>query len=240
VVLLTPNLGWVDMPLRSRVGGPLGHDAALDNDANCAILGEWWRGAARGTRNAIGFTLGTGVGGGIIVDGRLYHGASDVAGEVGHITIDANGRRCACGNDGCLEAYASGPAIARRAVEAVESGAESSLARHAGGSLERVTAQTVYEAANAGDEVALEVVRDTAKLLGAGIANLLNMLNPEVVVICGGVTQAGDRLFEPLQREVARRAFRPATQACRIVPGMLPGSAGVVGAARMFLDRQVR
>jgi glucokinase len=235
VVRLTPNLGWVDMPVRDRIADGLGLPATLDNDANCALVGEAWVGAARGARHAVAFTLGTGIGGGVIVDGRLVHGASDVAGEIGHMTIDTNGRRCGCGNDGCLEAYASGPAIARRAVEAVEAGAESSLG--AGGDLRAVTAQTVFEAAAAGDSLALEVVNDTARYLGVGVANLINILNPEVVVICGGVTRAGDRLFTPLRREVARRAFRPAVQACRIVPGELPGTAGVVGAARVFLDR---
>ena len=237
VVILPPTLGWVNMPLRDRLGDRLGLPASLDNDANCALLGEWWQGAARGARHAVAFTLGTGIGGGIIVDGRLYHGASDVAGEIGHITIETNGRRCGCGNDGCLEAYASGPAIARRAVEAIEAGADSALRLIAQGDLTRVTAQTVYEAAAAGDPLALEVVHDTARYLGTGVANLINILNPEVVVICGGVTRAGERLFTPLRREVARRAFRPAVQACRIVPGELPGTAGVVGAARAFLDR---
>lgn len=235
IVLLTPNLGWVDMPLRARVGGPLGLDAALDNDANCAVLGEWWRGAAQGTRHALGFTLGTGVGGGIIVDGRLYHGASDVAGEFGHITIDANGRRCACGNDGCLEAYASGPAIARRATEALHAGAESSLATLDPAT---ITAQRVYQAATEGDALARDVVRDTARYLGAGVANLVNIFNPEVVVVCGGVTLAGDGLFGPLRHEVARRAFKPAVSACRIVPGELVHTAGVYGAARAFMEQR--
>ena len=115
IVLLTPNLGWVNFPLRQIIHDRLGLPATLDNDANCAVLGEWWVGAARGARNAIGITIGTGIGGGLILDGRLYHGASDVAGEIGHTTIDTEGRRCKCGNYGCLEAYASGPAIALRA-----------------------------------------------------------------------------------------------------------------------------
>jgi glucokinase len=236
IIFLTPNLGWVNLPLRQRMADLLGLPATLDNDANCAILGEWWRGAARGSRHAIGFTIGTGIGGGIIVDGRLYHGASDCAGEFGHMTIDTAGRRCNCGNYGCLEAYASGPAIALRTVEAIQSGAESSITRYVGGDLARVTAQTVYEAAQDGDELGLEVVRDTARYLGAGIANLINVFNPEVVVICGGVTLAGDRLFVPLRQEVTRRAFKPAVQACRIVPGELVGSAGVYGAAASFLQ----
>lgn len=236
IVLLTPNLGWVDLPLRQIIHDRLGLTAALDNDANCAVLGEWWVGAARGARNAIGITIGTGIGGGLILNGALYHGASDVAGEIGHTTIDTEGRRCKCGNYGCLEAYASGPNIAMRAREALEAGAESKIPSLAGGDLERITAQTVYDAAYDGDELALEVVNDTAKFLAVGVANLLNIFNPEVVVVCGGVTLAGDHLFVPLRREVSRRAFKPAVTACRIVPGELVGTAGVYGAAKVFID----
>jgi glucokinase len=234
VVLLAPNLGWRNMPLRRRIAEATGLDATLDNDANCATLGEWWRGAARDGRIVTGITIGTGIGGGIVLDGRIYHGASDVAGEFGHTTIDATGRRCACGNYGCLEAYASGPAIAKRAVEELESGRRSAIPGLAGHDLRHVTAQTVYAAASDGDELALEIVRDTAKFLGVGIANLVNILNPDVVVITGGVTQAGERLFTPLRGEVARRAFKPAVDACRIVPGELPGTAGVFGAVAAF------
>jgi glucokinase len=237
VVIFTPNLRWTDMPVRDRIGRALDLPASLDNDANCAMLGEWWVGAARGARNAVCFTLGTGVGGGLIVNGALVHGVADVAGEIGHITIDVNGRRCGCGNDGCLEAYVSGPNIARRAVEAIEAGGGSIMPALAGGDLGRITAQTVYEAAERGDTLADEVIRDTARYLGVGVANLLNILNPEVVVICGGVTRAGDHLFAPLRREVARRAFKTAVESCRIVPGALDGTAGVVGAARAFLDQ---
>jgi glucokinase len=200
------------------------------------VLGEWWRGAARGTRNAIGITIGTGIGGGIIVEGKLFHGASDCAGEIGHTTIDTEGRRCKCGNYGCLEAYASGPNIALRAVEEIRAGAVSRLASYVGSDLNQITAQTVYQAAHDGDDLALEVVNDTAKFLGTGIANLLNIFNPEVVVVCGGVTLAGDHLFVPLRREVARRAFKPAVDVCRIVPCELTGTAGVYGAAKVFLE----
>ena len=238
MVLLAPNLGWTDMPLRDRIAKGLQRPAALDNDANCAALGEWWQGAAQGTSHALAVTIGTGIGGGVILNGKIYHGASDCAGELGHTTIDMDGRRCACGNYGCLEAYASGPAIALRAAEALSSGYESSLRARVGGDLMQITAQTVYDAAAEGDELALEVVRDTASYLGAGIANFLNIFNPEVVVVCGGVTAAGERLFGPMQREVARRAFKPAVAACRIVPGALPGSAGVIGAAKAYLDQR--
>ncbi len=238
IVLLTPNLGWVDLHLRQIIHERLGLPAALDNDANCAVLGEWWMGAARGTRTAIGITIGTGIGGGIIIDGKLFHGASDCAGEIGHTTIDTEGRRCKCGNYGCLEAYASGPNIALRAIEEIQAGAVSRLAEYVGGDLMEITAQTVYQAAHDGDDLALEVVNDTAKFLGTGIANLLNIFNPEVVVVCGGVTLAGDHLFVPLRREVARRAFKPAVDVCRIVPCELTGTAGVYGAAKVFMDRR--
>lgn len=237
VVLLTPNLGWVNMPLRQRLRDGLELRTALDNDANCAILGEWWQGAARGTRVTVGLTIGTGIGGGIIIDGRLFHGASDIAGEIGHMTIDAHGRRCKCGNYGCIEAYASGPNIALRAVEAIQSGAQSTLPSYVAGEFSRITAQTVYEAAHAGDELALEVVQDTARYLGAAVASLINIFNPEAIVIVGGVTRAGDSLFVPLRREVARRAFKPAVEVCRIVPGELTGVAGVYGAARAFIEQ---
>ncbi len=234
VVLTTPNLGWRDFPLRDRVSEALGVTATLDNDANCAIFGEWWQGAARGAQHVIGLTIGTGIGGGIVIDGHIYHGTSDIAGEFGHMTIDPSGRRCGCGNYGCLEAYASGPAIAKRAVEGIEAGETSQLPTYVDGNLQAITAQVVYEAAHAGDEYALEVVTETARVLGAGIASLINIFNPEVVVICGGVTLAGERLFTPLEKEVKRRAFRHAVDVCRIVPGALPGTAGVYGAIASF------
>lgn len=235
IVVVAPNLGWRDFPLRDRITARLGLTATLDNDANCATVGEWWQGAARGAQNVVGVTIGTGIGGGLVLDGRLYHGVSDVAGEIGHTTIDLNGRYCKCGNYGCLEAYASGPAIATRAREVLQREETASLMPSmVDGQLERITAQTVYAAAKQGDAVANEIVRDTARYLGAGIANLLNVLNVDVVVIAGGVTQAGDALFVPLQAEVKRRAFKPAVEAARIVPGSLPGTAGVVGAVATF------
>ena len=234
VVLLTPNLGWRDMPLRDLVGRGLELPATLDNDANCATFGEWWRGAGRGGRIVVGVTIGTGIGGGVVIDGQVFHGASDVAGEIGHMTIDSTGRRCKCGNYGCLEAYASGPAIAARAMEGIESGAPSRLPGYVDGNLPALTAQLVYEAARDGDAFALEVVKDTAHFLGIGVANIVNILNPDIVVVCGGVTLAGDHLFLPLRAEVKRRAFKPAVDACRIVPGTLPGTAGVFGAVAAF------
>ena len=239
IVRISPNLGWRDMPLLELVSEQVGLPATLDNDASCAILGEWWRGAARGTRVLVGLTVGTGIGGGIVLDGKIFHGASDVAGEFGHTTIDSTGRRCKCGNYGCIEAYASGPAIAARAIEGIMAGVETSLPRYVEGRLSEINAQIVYQAANDGDDLALEVVRDTARFLGAGIANLVNIFNPEMVVLGGGVTAAGERLYRPLRQEVVRRAFKPAADACRIVPGTLQGTAGVYGAVAVFKSKHV-
>jgi glucokinase len=235
VVVVAPNLGWHDYPLRDRLAAHLGLPTTLDNDANCATLGETWIGAARGAKNVVGLTIGTGIGGGLVFDGRLHHGSSDVAGEIGHTTIETEGRRCKCGNYGCLEAYASGPAIAERVREALERGAESILPGLAGSSA-AITAAHVYNAAREGDALAREVVRDTARYLGAGIANLLNLFNPDVVVLAGGVTAAGDELLTPLRMEARRRAFKPAMDAVRIVPGELGSRAGVVGAVAVAVQ----
>lgn len=233
-VINTPNLGWRNFPLRDLISNGAGLPATLDNDANCATYGEWWLGAGRNVDTLVGLTLGTGIGGGIVLNGEIFHGISDAAGEIGHMTIDSTGRRCKCGNYGCLEAYASGPAIALRAMEGIEAGAESLLPALVNGRLEDITAATVYEAVVLGDPYANEVMRETAKFLGAGVGNLLNILNPEMVVITGGVTRAGDHLFVPLRAEVRRRAFKSAEEACQIVSARLPGTAGVIGAAAVF------
>ena len=197
--------------------------------------GESIRGAqGRAVDTLVGLTLGTGIGGGIVLNGEIFHGVSDAAGEIGHMTIEANGRKCKCGNYGCLEAYASGPAIALRAVEGIEAGAESLLPALVNGKLDEITAATVYEGVVLGDPYANEVMRETAKFLGAGVANIINVLNPEMVVIAGGVTRAGEHLFSPLRAEVRRRSFKSAQEACQIVSAQLPGTAGLIGAIAVF------
>ena len=234
MVLNTPNLGWANLPLRDLISEAVDLPATLDNDANCATYGEWWQGAGRGVNNLVGVTLGTGIGGGIVLNGEIVHGVSDAAGEIGHMTIEFTGRKCTCGNYGCLEAYCSGPNIAARAREGLEAGYESVLTQLVDGQLERITAATVYEAAVLDDPYANEVMAETAKILGAGVANMINVLNPEAVVIAGGVTRAGEHLFTPLRSEVRRRAFRSAYDACRILPAALPETAGMIGAAAVF------
>jgi glucokinase len=239
VVISSPNLGWNGYPIRDRIIEAVGFPVSLDNDANCATYGEWWQGAGKGAKSLFGVTVGTGIGGGYILDGRLLRGASGSAGEIGHTTINFAGRRCGCGNYGCLEAYTSGPSIAARAREGLEAGYESSLRQWVDGDLDAITALTVYDALMDGDEYAQEVMTETAKILGSGVANVVNTFNPEMVVIVGGVTRAGDHLFGPLRSEVRRRAFPSAVKACTIVPGALPATAGVIGAAGIFVAQQV-
>ena len=234
VVLESHNLEWFGFPLRDRVQAATGLPAVVENDANCAAYGEWWQGAGRGFRSMLGITVGTGIGGGIVIDGRPFPGATGAAGEIGHMTVEYGGRRCTCGGRGCLEAYASGPGIARAAVEGLGGGARSSLPALVEGDLNRITAATVHEAAVGGDAYAAGVLARAAQMLAAGITGAVNLIGPEAVVVMGGVTAAGDLFFGPLAAELGRPRFRSALDACRVVRGALPGTAGVVGAAGVF------
>ena len=240
VVLESHNLGWFGLPLRDRIEVGTGLPTVVENDANCAAYGEWWQGAGRGFRSMVGITVGTGIGGGIVMDGRPFLGATGTAGEIGHMTVEFGGRRCTCGNKGCLEAYASGPAIAGSAVEGLAGGARSSLCELMDGDLERITAATVHEAAVAGDAFATGVLARAARMLAVGITGAVNLLSPDAVVVMGGVTAAGDLFFGPLAAELGGPRFRSAVDACTVVPGALPGTAGVVGAAGVFRLRARR
>lgn len=235
-IVRTPNLPWDGYPIRSRVSEALGLPAVLDNDANCAAYGEWWQGAGQGSAVLVGVTMGTGIGGGIVIDGKLLRGVSGGAGEIGHMTVQMDGRLCGCGNRGCLEAYASGPGIAARAREGVAEGRDSILLELVEGDAAMITAETVSRAVLRDDPWALEVVSDTARILGAGLAGLVNVLNPDVIVIVGGVTRAGESLLGPLREEIRRRAFPTLAEACVVVPGALADTAGVIGAAGLFLE----
>ncbi len=229
-IIHTHNLGWRDVPLRDMVSDATGVPAALDNDANAAAIGEWWKGAGVGMDSLVCFTLGTGVGGGIVIHGEIWRGATDVAGEIGHMTIEVDGRRCSCGNLGCLESYASATAIAARAREGIEDGRETVLKRAVEGDLSRITSATVYQQAIAGDSFCKEIMVETATYLSVGVANILNIINPELVVISGGVIKAGEMLFAPLVDEVRGRAFPAAVQGVRVVPAELGDDAGIIGA----------
>ena len=235
------NPGWVDVPLVERVQRALGRPAYLDNDANAATLAEHRFGAGRGIRNMVYLTISTGVGGGVILDGRLRHGENGNAGELGHISVCYQGRRCHCGGIGCLEAYVSGTSIAARAREALRAGAHSpELAHLAAAGEERVTGEAVVEAVRHGDPLARALWDETMEMLGTGVASMINAFNPRRIVLGGGVTRAGDLLFEPVRRIALQRAIPALAEVVEITPAALGDRAGILGAVAVALERLER
>ena len=236
VVVDPPNLpGWNRVPLKQLIETELAITTFLDNDANAAALGEHRFGAGRGTEHMIYVTASTGIGGGLILDGKLYHGVGGFAGEVGHITILPNGPLCNCGNRGCLESLASGTAIAREARERVAHGTPTLMADLSEGDPKRITAKLVAEAANRGDAEAQHILSVAMNHLGIGIASLVNLFNPQLVVIGGGLTNVGDPLFGPVRRAIDRHAFATTAQGVRVARAELGANAGVMGAVAVAL-----
>jgi glucokinase len=232
VVTSSPNLpGWRDVPLRDMVKERYKVNTVIINDANAEALGEHQLGAGRGVDNLILVTVGTGIGGGIIVNGRLYTGSSGSAGEVGHITVDVNGPRCSCGNIGCWEMLASGRAMAREAKARLRGGEKSILTEMVKGEIEEITTEKIDAAARQGDSLALEVISRGATYLGIGMVSLVNAFNPEMIIVGGGVAKMGELLLEPARQVVRERAFKLASGAVRIVPTQLGDDGGVLGGA---------
>jgi glucokinase len=236
VVTAPPNLpGWKNVPLKRLIEEALSITAFLENDANAAALGEHRFGAGRGVQNMIYVTASTGIGGGLILNGQLYSGATGAAGEIGHMTVLPWGPYCGCGNRGCLEALASGTAIARDGRELVRRGVPTLIAELAAGNPERVTAKLVAEAADRGDIEAQEILTEAMTYLGMGMANLVNLFNPELIVIGGGLTNMGEGLFGPVRRAIERRAFPAAARAAQVVPAELGDDVGVLGAVAVAM-----
>ena len=206
----------------------------LENDANAAAYGEYKVGAGRGSRDMFYVTIGEGIGGAIILDGKLWTGASGFAGEFGHITIDTEGIECECGNTGCLETIASGPSIVRRANERLYRDGTSSLSKLAIN--KNFTAVDVAHEANNGDDFSLMMIERTGKFIGTGVASVLNLLNIERVVLGGGVMDAGDLILKPIIQEAKRRAFQPCFEATTIVAASLGVDAVLIGAAMLARD----
>ena len=232
VITLSPNLpGWRDIPLGSIIEERLGIRTWLLNDANAAALGEHHLGVGRGVGSLIYLAIGTGIGGAIIIDGKLYTGACGGAGEIGHMTIEVNGPRCECGNIGCLEQLAAGKAIAREAKERLSSGERSSLTEAVAGKIENITAKEVAVAARKGDSLAGDVINSAAIYLGVGVVSLVNIFNPEMIVVGGGIASMGDLLLAPVRQMVKERAFPESSAAVRIVTTELGKDAGLLGAA---------
>ena len=241
LVTSSPHLpGWHDVPLRDIVGGKYKVKTFLINDANAAALGEHKFGAGQGVDNLIVLTVGTGIGGGIIVGGKLYSGASGSAGEIGHMTIDVNGPGCDCGNAGCWEALVSGGAVAKEAIRRIRQGENSSLTGVVGGKIENITAEEVSIEAQDGDSLASEVILQAATYLGIGLASIVNIFNPEMIIIGGGMAKIGDLLLNPAKQVVRERAFQLPAQAVRIVTAQLGDDAGMLGAAAFAFQQKTK
>jgi glucokinase len=237
VLRYAPNLAWRELPVARLVREALSLPCQVDNDANVAAWGEYRFGAGRGYRHMLLVAVGTGIGGGIVAGGRLFRGAHGFAAEIGHVVVEPGGPQCGCGNRGCWEQVASGHAVARLGRTAAAEHPGSALARLAGGAGGKVTGEMVTEAAMGGDQTAVDILGEVGRRLGQGIAGLVNVLDPQVVVVGGGVVAARELLLEPARKAYADavegRDHRPVVP---IVAAELGNDAGAVGAAALALE----
>jgi len=232
IIFTSPHLPeWKDVPLRDIIERKMGVKTLLLNDANAAALGEMYFGAAKGARNFICITFGTGIGGGIVIDGEVYAGSLGTAGEIGHMTIDTNGPKCSCGNTGCWETLASGKALAREAKRRIKDGTKTAILEYADGDINKVNAEVVHKAARQGDTLAKEVIAHVSYYIGVGLTNLVNIFNPELIVIGGGLANIGDILLEPAYKLVRESVNKTAFASVRFARAELGGNSGVIGAA---------
>ncbi|MHC2994186.1 MAG: ROK family protein [Candidatus Atribacteria bacterium] len=236
IINFAPNLpGWKDVSLREILKDEFNKEVILENDANAAAWGERCFGVGQGVDNLVCFTLGTGIGGGIIIDGKIYHGDTYGAGEIGHMTVNKDGPRCNCGNLGCLEAYSSATGIKNRIRSRIKEGAKSQFLNFDNDELlESLRLKLIFETARKGDRLTSEIVEEAISYLGIAIANIANILNPEMVVLVGGITNEGDKLLIPLKKEIVKRTFYSNYKSLKIVIGELGGNAGVLGAAALL------
>ena len=234
IVRNAPNIpGWVEVPIAKLIEDEFKIPTRVDNDVRCAALGELKYGAGKGCENLICITVGTGIGSGLILNGKLVRGASNAAGEIGHIKLQMNdGPICGCGDTGCLEAFASGPSIVAMAEEYIKGGKSTKFREMASGG--QITPYIVCEAAKAGDPVAQRIFTITGEYIGIGLASVVNLLNPERIIIGGGVADAGDLLLAPLTETLKKRAMKIAGSAVEVVPAQLGNTAGVIGSSLLI------
>lgn len=233
VRLITNIPGWVEIPLAKMIEDEFHIPTRIDNDVRCAALGELNFGAGKGCENLICITVGTGIGSGLIINGRLVRGASNAAGEIGHIKLQMHdGPICGCGDTGCLEAFASGPSIVAMAEEYIMGGKSTKYREMANGGT--ITPFIVAEAAKAGDPVARRIFTRMGEYIGIGMASVVNLLNPERIIVGGGVADAGDILLTPLKETIKKRAMKIAGETVQVVPAQLGNTAGVIGASLLI------
>lgn len=233
VRLITNIPGWVEIPLAKMIEDEFHIPTRIDNDVRCAALGELNFGAGKGCQNLICITVGTGIGSGLIVNGKLVRGAANAAGEIGHIKLQMHdGPICGCGDTGCMEAFASGPAIVAMAEDYIKGGKSTKFREMANGN--DITPFIVAEAAKAGDAVARRIFTRMGEYIGIGMASVVNLLNPERIIVGGGVADAGDILMTPLKETIKKRAMKIAGETVEVVPAQLGNTAGVIGASLLI------
>ena len=233
VVRVSPNIpGWINVPVAKIIEKEFGIPTKVDNDVRCAALGELAFGAGKGCQDLICITVGTGIGSGLIINGKLVRGADNAAGEIGHIKLQMHdGPICGCGDTGCMEAFASGPSIVAMAQEYILGGKSTKYRELAN---PEITPYIVAEAAKQGDKVALKIFERMGEYIGIGLASVVNLLNPEKIVIGGGVADAGDILFTPLINTLKKRAMPIQAKSVSVVPAQLGNAAGVIGASLLI------
>ena len=238
-VMFSPNLNWRDVPLKKILEKETGLDAYITNDLTAITYGEWKFGSGKGEDNIICIFVGTGIGSGIVINGSLYTGCSNAAGEIGHITVVSGGRKCVCGNSGCLEAYAGGIGIANIAGEraAADNKSFENIINAAGGGIEGVSAKTVAQAYKAGDKNAAALIKETGRYLSDGVISAVNLLNPCVIILGGGVIDGIPDLFDIVKSEVDGRALKASVLSLRILRAALGKDAGIIGAAGLAAMR---
>ena len=234
-VIYSVHLGWRNVSLRELVEKKTGALLIIDTDTNAPALAEQRYGAGKGTRDLIYITIGSGLGAGIIIDEQIYHGIDGTAGEFGHTIIDPNGPLCSCGNRGCLEALVTESSIMKQATEGINKG-EATLINNLAQKQGNLTPKIIYEAASKGDKFAIQIIQKTGYYLGLGLVNLVNLLNPEVIVIGGDISQVADILLKPVKEVVSSRALSAPAQRVKIIASHFGKDAGILGAATLFLE----
>ena len=239
VVIFAPNLGWRDVPLKAELEARVGIPTFVDNDVNIGTLGEHAFGAGKGVQNIVGIFVGTGIGGGIILQGELFHGASKTAGEIGHIIVKADGPRCGCGRRGCLEALASRTAMTKQFQKAIKKkGKKSVISKLTNGDLSAIRSGVLAKAIRANDKLTLKIFKKATKYLGIGIGSIVNFLNPEMIILGGGVVEALDDTFLDNIRAAAGKYALPNTlDGVQIVRAKLGDNSGILGAAALARQR---
>lgn len=236
IIYLAPNLKWCNYPLKKELENQLHCQVILENDANAAIYGEFKQGCAKEFTSAVGFTLGTGIGGGIVIDGNIVHGCFDMAAELGHMTIDPDGPMCGCGNHGCLEAFASASAVIEYMRDNYEDQKNSLMYSLVNYDLKQLTPQIAHRAAIQQDSFAIDVMNRVGLYLGIATANVINIFNPPVVFFNGGMIHSGDYILKPLLKEAQKRTIRASYEKTTIRLGELGSDAGLIGIGTLAVE----